>query len=67
MDQNFTMTEWLDWLTRVRLLMITLILAVGVVWPQSVLLSGSGRYFLPLIVFWLTWREYGRQRERLRG
>jgi two-component system, NtrC family, sensor histidine kinase PilS len=54
MDQNFTMTEWLDWLTRVRLLMITLILAVGVVWPQSVLLSGSSRYFLPLIVFWLT-------------
>ena len=54
MDQNFTMTEWLDWLTRVRLLMITLILAVGVVWPQSVLVSGSGRYFLPLIVFWLT-------------
>jgi two-component system sensor histidine kinase PilS (NtrC family) len=54
MEQNFTMTEWLDWLTRVRLLMITLILAVGVVWPQSVLFSGSSRYFLPLIVFWLT-------------
>jgi two-component system, NtrC family, sensor histidine kinase PilS len=54
MDQNFTMSEWLDWLTRVRLLMITLILAVGVVWPQSVLFSGSSRYFLPLIVFWLT-------------
>src|SRR5271155_2128924 len=54
MDQNFTMSEWLDWLTRVRLLMITLILAVGVVWPLSVLFSGSSRYFLPLIVFWLT-------------
>jgi two-component system sensor histidine kinase PilS (NtrC family) len=54
MDQNFTMSEWLDWLTRVRLLMITLILAVGVVWPQSVLFSGSSRYFLPLIIFWLT-------------
>src|SRR5262249_55962923 len=46
--------EWLDWLTRVRLLTITLILAVGVVWPQSVLLSGSSRYFLPLIIFWIT-------------
>jgi len=54
MDQNLLMREWLDWLTRVRLLMITLILAVGVMWPQSVLLAGSSRYFLPLIVFWLT-------------
>jgi two-component system sensor histidine kinase PilS (NtrC family) len=54
MNQNFTTSEWLDWLTRVRLLMITLILAVGVVWPQAVLLSGTSRYFLPLIVFWLT-------------
>jgi two-component system sensor histidine kinase PilS (NtrC family) len=52
MDQNLLMREWLDWLTRVRLLMITLILAVGVMWPQSVL-AGSSRYFLPLIVFWL--------------
>ena len=33
MDQNLTMREWLDWLTRVRLLLIALILAVGVVWP----------------------------------
>ena len=36
MDQNLTMREWLDWLTRVRLLLIALILAVGVVWPQYV-------------------------------
>jgi two-component system sensor histidine kinase PilS (NtrC family) len=54
MDQNLLMREWLEWLTRVRLLMITLILAVGVVWPQSVLFAGSSRYFLPLIVSWLT-------------
>jgi two-component system, NtrC family, sensor histidine kinase PilS len=53
-DQNVTMREWLDWLTRVRLLMITLILSIGVVWPQSVLFSGTSRYFLPLIIFWLT-------------
>jgi two-component system sensor histidine kinase PilS (NtrC family) len=46
--------EWLDWLTRVRLLTITLILAVGVVWPQAVLLSASSRYFLPLMIFWIT-------------
>lgn len=54
MDQNLIMREWLDWLTRVRLLMITLILAVGVMWPQSVLFSRSSRYFLPIIIFWLT-------------
>src|SRR5271168_4423193 len=54
MDQNQIMREWLDWLTRVRLLMITLILAVGAMWPQSVLFSRSSRYFLPLIIFWLT-------------
>ena len=50
-EQNVTMREWLDWLTRVRLLMITLILAIGVVWPQSVLISGTTRFFLPLIIF----------------
>jgi two-component system, NtrC family, sensor histidine kinase PilS len=48
------MREWLDWLTRVRLLMITLILAVGVVWPQYVQASAGNRFFLPLIIFWIT-------------
>lgn len=54
MAYTSTNREWLDWLTRVRLLAITLILAVGVVWPQSVLGSASNRYFLPLIIFWIT-------------
>jgi two-component system sensor histidine kinase PilS (NtrC family) len=54
MDQNLTMREWLDWLTRVRLLLIALILAVGVVWPQYVPTASTGHYFLPLIVFWIT-------------
>jgi two-component system sensor histidine kinase PilS (NtrC family) len=54
MDQSYTMREWLDWLTRVRLLMIALILAVGVVWPQYVPATANSRYFLPLIVFWIT-------------
>jgi two-component system sensor histidine kinase PilS (NtrC family) len=54
MDQNLTMREWLDWLTRVRLLLIALILAVGVVWPQYGPAPTSARYFLPLIVFWIT-------------
>ncbi|HEY8716253.1 MAG TPA: ATP-binding protein [Candidatus Acidoferrum sp.] len=48
------MREWLEWLTRVRLLMITLILAVGVVWPQYVPASPASRFFLPLIIFWIT-------------
>jgi two-component system, NtrC family, sensor histidine kinase PilS len=54
MDQGFALREWLDWLTRVRLLVITLILTVGVVWPQYVPVSGANRFFLPLIIFWIT-------------
>jgi two-component system sensor histidine kinase PilS (NtrC family) len=54
MDQNQTTREWLDWLTRVRLLLIALILAVGVVWPQYVPAPTTSHYFLPLIVFWIT-------------
>jgi two-component system sensor histidine kinase PilS (NtrC family) len=53
-DQSYATREWLDWLTRVRLLMIALILAVGVVWPQYVPASATSRYFLPLVVFWIT-------------
>jgi len=54
MDQSFATREWLEWLTRVRLLTITLILTVGVVWPQYVPGVGTNRFFLPLIIFWLT-------------
>jgi two-component system, NtrC family, sensor histidine kinase PilS len=53
-DQNPTMKEWLDWLTRVRLLLIALILGIGVVWPQYGPAPTTGRYFLPLVVFWIT-------------
>ena len=54
MPQTTSTREWLEWLTRVRLLVITLILAVGVVWPQYVPSSPGNRFFLPLIVFWIT-------------
>ena len=54
MDQSFATREWLEWLTRVRLLTITLILTVGVVWPQYVPGSSTNRFFLPLIIFWIT-------------
>src|SRR5207249_10803365 len=52
--QAHTNKEWLDWLTRVRLLMITLILGVAVVWPQYFPSSSVSRFVLPLIVFWVT-------------
>src|SRR6202521_1590135 len=54
MNQNVSTREWLDWLTRVRLLMIVLILGVGAVWPQYVPASSTSRYFLPLIILWIT-------------
>jgi two-component system sensor histidine kinase PilS (NtrC family) len=54
MNQVFASREWLEWLTRVRLLTITLILTVGVVWPQYVPGLSTNRFFLPLIIFWIT-------------
>src|SRR5260370_1933190 len=54
MDKSFATGQWLDWLTRVRLLTITLILTIGVVWPQYVPGLISNRFFLPLIIFWIT-------------
>ncbi len=54
MDKSFATTEWLEWLTRVRLLTITLILTIGVVWPQYIPGFSSNRFFLPLIIFWIT-------------
>src|SRR6516162_3639230 len=54
MEQTFNRREWVEWLTRVRLLMIALILGVGVVWPQYVPSAGSPRYFLPIIILWIT-------------
>jgi two-component system sensor histidine kinase PilS (NtrC family) len=54
MEQVYTTREWLDWLTRVRLLVIALVLSVGVAWPSYLPLAGSSRYFLPLMIFWIT-------------
>ena len=53
-DKTQTTQEWLNWLTRVRLLFIVLILAVGVVWPQYFPTSSAYRLFLPIIVLWIT-------------
>jgi len=54
LEQSTNSREWLDWLTRVRLLMIVLILGVGAVWPQYFPNSSANRYFLPLVVLWIT-------------
>lgn len=54
MEQTLTRRDWLEWLTKVRLVMIALILGVGVVWPQYSPPSGAARYFLPIIILWIT-------------
>src|ERR1700694_4762004 len=54
MQQSASMKEWLEWLTRVRLLTSTLILTIGVVWPQYIPGFSTSRFFLPLIIFWIT-------------
>jgi len=54
MDSQKTKREWLQWLTRVRLLMIVLILAVGVFWPQYANGQSVSKLFLPIIMLWLT-------------
>src|SRR6201993_5650718 len=54
MEQSFNRREWVDWLTRVRLLLIALILGVGVVWPQYVPRNAPPRYFLPIVILWIT-------------
>src|SRR5258708_38537648 len=53
MEQSQTTREWLDWLTRVRLLMIALILDGGVRWRWFLALAGSSGFFLPRVIFWI--------------
>src|ERR1700756_4128363 len=53
MESQRTKREWLQWLARVRLLMIVLILAVGVFWPQYAAGQATSRLFLPIIIFWI--------------
>jgi two-component system, NtrC family, sensor histidine kinase PilS len=53
MNQSVAMREWLNWLTRVRLLLIVLILGVGVVWPQYFPTTSANRLFLPIITLWI--------------
>ena len=54
MELTPNVAEWLGWLTRVRFLLITLLLAVVVVLQQYTELVVPVRYFVPLIVLWYT-------------
>jgi two-component system, NtrC family, sensor histidine kinase PilS len=52
-EQSYTTQEWLAWLTRVRLLVIALILSIGIAWPTYLPIAGSSKFFLPLIILWV--------------
>ena len=54
MELTRNIGEWLGWLTRVRFLLITLLLAVVVVLQQFTQLVVPVRYFVPLVVLWYT-------------
>ena len=53
MRQSHPTRDWLPWLTRVRLLMVTLILGVAAIWPQYESGASASRYVLPLVVAWI--------------
>jgi two-component system sensor histidine kinase PilS (NtrC family) len=47
-------TDWLEWLTRIRFLLITVLLAIVVVLQNFTPLIVPMRYFVPLVVLWYT-------------
>jgi two-component system sensor histidine kinase PilS (NtrC family) len=54
MESQRTKREWLQWLARVRLMMIVLVLVMGLVWPQYSTGQSASRLFLSIAFFWLT-------------
>ena len=52
MAQN--LGEWLAWLTRVRFLLITLLMVVVVILQEYTRLPVPARYFLSLVILWYT-------------
>src|SRR5258705_1505058 len=54
MESQRTKRDWLPLLARVRLLMIVLILAIGVFWPQYATGPTTSRLFVSIIIFWIT-------------
>jgi two-component system sensor histidine kinase PilS (NtrC family) len=54
MDLTQNAGAWLGWLSRVRFLLITLLLALVVCLQQYTNLAVPWRYFVPLVVLWYT-------------
>src|SRR5258705_11988732 len=54
MDMTQNVAEWLNWLSRVRFFLITLLLALVLVLGKTSQLEVSTRYFIPLIILWYT-------------
>ena len=54
MDMTQNVAEWLNWLSRVRFFLITLLLALVLVLGKTSQLEVSTRLFLPLMILWYT-------------
>jgi two-component system sensor histidine kinase PilS (NtrC family) len=54
MERTQNVHEWLGWLTRVRFLIITFLLAIVLVLRDSTHLLVPTKYFVPLVVLWYT-------------
>ncbi len=52
MELTQNVNEWLNWLARVRILVITLLLCTVLLLRQYSLLAVQTRHFVPLIVLW---------------
>src|SRR3981189_1287989 len=54
MDMTQNVAEWLNWLSRVRFFLITLLLALILVLGKTSQLEVATRFFLPLMILWYT-------------
>ncbi len=54
MEPTQNVAAWLDWLSRVRFFLITLLLALVVLLSMTGQLEVSTRYFVPLMILWYT-------------
>ena len=54
MDMTQNVAAWLNWLSRVRFFLITLLLALVLVLGKTSQLEVSTRFFLPLMILWYT-------------
>ncbi len=54
MERTQNVQEWLGWLTRVRFLLITFLLAIVLILRDSMPLPVPNKIFVPLVVLWYT-------------